>query len=354
MPAPEPIARPPAVRWREFRQGAMTYAVFAVVCLGAVVLWRERTPHTLLVGHAESVHTPVATVRAGTVAALRVDLLDRVKQGDVLAEIAPADLAAVRAQLTAGIELLRAQLLQSTERNVVNYQQLRLDWLRSNVELATARIELQLAETELGRYSALRQGAIISDADFQSRQSRRDTFRDKVAALALLASDLERQLSILQATQKSDDSPVDRAINAATVAQREELAVITESATLRAPHDGIVVALLKRPGESAAAGAAILTLGALRPARIVAYQRQPFEAAFKAGDPIDVTTRGAPLTSARALILRVGTQLEPISATLLPFAAGAAQTVEYGRPLLIEIPSALTLAPAEVVTLSIP
>ena len=63
--------------------------------------------------------------------------------------------------------------------------------------------------------------------------------------------------------------------------------------------------------------------------------------------------RGATRGSARARIIRVGSQLEAIAPALLPAVAVGPHLTEYGLPFLIEIPPALALAPAEIVTLTV-
>src|SRR4051812_38289200 len=156
---------------REHRQKFLPLVVFSAVLACTVVLWNRHQGRSSLVGQAEVVRTSVSAVRPGTVAALNVDRLQRVKQGDVLAQLVPADIEAVTARLTADVEKLRADLGGTADRNLVNYQNLRLDWLRRNVDLSAARVELQLAESEFQRYAALHANKMVSDAEFETRKN---------------------------------------------------------------------------------------------------------------------------------------------------------------------------------------
>jgi len=209
--------RPTTVR--EFRQRHLPFVVFGLVLIGTVFLWGKRDGRAVLVGHAETKHTVVSAAKPGTILALKVDLLERVKRGDVLAQC-----------------------------------------------MATA------PETEI--------------------------------------------------------------------------------TVLRAPTDGIVSAIHKHAGEVVVPGDSVLTLGALRPARIVAYARQPLDHRPAVGDSIEIATRSQNRTTAAARVLQVGTQLEAIEPALLPPSAISSHAAEYGLPVLVEIPAGLELAPGEIVSLT--
>ena len=344
-----PVPSPPSVRWREFRHGVMPFVVFAVVLIATVLLWNHRIVRSSMVGQAEAVRTLVIAAKPGTVASLSVDLFQAVKKDDVVAHLIPEDLAAVTAQLTASVDRLRAELSQNVDRNVVNYQNLRLDWLRRSVELASTRAELQLAESEFQRYSALHANKTVSDAEFELRRSNREVLKDKVTGLERLTNELEGEITRLK--PEAGNSPVERAISAATEAQQKQLQALTNAATLRAPMDGVVASIQKRPGENAIPGDVVLTIGAQRATRIIAYVRQPLNLQPKIGDLIDVSPRSGTRRAAPARILQVGAQVELIDPALLPANAANARVPEYGLPLLVEIPPALKLAPGEIVNL---
>ena len=336
---------------REFRQRVLPFAVFGVVLVATVLLWNRHQGRSSIVGQAEAVRAVVTATKPGSISELKVDLLQPVKRGDVVARLLPADVEAVTATLAADVEKLRAELLQTSERNIVNYQNLRLDWLRRNVDLASARVELQLAESDYQRYAALHANHTVSDAEFELKRTNRDALQTKVGSLEQLSAELEVEIAHLK-PNSLEASPVDRAVAAATVAQQKQLQALADAAVLRAPMDGIITAIQKRTGENAAPGDLVLTIGALKPTRIIAYVRQPLDTQLKIGDLVDVTTRTASRATARARVLQVGTQLEAIEPALLPPSMTSSRVVEYGLPVLVEIPAALNLAPGEVVSVS--
>lgn len=345
-----PIPTPPAVRWRELREGVLPYVVFAVVALVAVLLWHKRAARSMLVGQAETVRVNVAPLRAGTIAALKVELLQPVKQGDIVAQLIPADLEALAAGLSANVENLRATLGQDADRNLVNYQGLRLDWLRRNVELASARVERQLAESEYQRYAALHQTRTVTEVEFELRRANRDALKDKVAGLERLSAELEAEITRLRPAA-GDKNPVDRAISAAVIEQQKQLQALADAGTLRAPMDGVVSTILKHPGETAQPGEIVLTIGALQPTRIIGYVRQPLNVRPKIGDPIDVQSRAGGVHGT-AEVLRVGAQLEPIEPSLVFTPGSSPRVIEYGLPFVLSIPSGLNLSPGEIVALA--
>ncbi len=349
MPA---LARPISVR--EFRQRYASFAVVGLVLACTVVLWRKQSGHTVFVGQAEAVRTVVSATKPGTVIAVHADLLQRVKRGEVLAQIVPADLDATCAELASKVETLRAELLQSSDRSAVNYQSLRLDLLRRNVDLASANVERQLAESEFQRYRALHETHMVSDAEFETRRTNRDALQSKVDALTKLTADLANEIAHLRPDAANENDPVARAISAAMVAQQKQLEALSEASNLKAPTDGIVSLVQKHAGENLAAGEPVITLGALRATRIVAYARQPLATRPKPGDLVQVSTRSGERASAPARVLEVGTQLEAIEPALLPPTSFSAKLTEYGLPLLVEIPAGLNIAPGEIVNLTAP
>ncbi len=351
MHKPSPVSSPLPVRLKEFCQGRLPLLVFILVGIGVSALWRKTTAQTGMIGRAEALHSKVTALRAGTIDSLHVELLQRVTKGDVLARIAPLDLDAVTLKLASNIEVLRAQLLQTSDRNTLNYQQLRLEWMRNDVELASAQIELQLAESNFERAGALFGNSIISEAEVQARQARRDTLRDRVRSLGKIAVDLQKDIKNLEPQGADGESVPDKAIAAAVAAQAAELNVIAESCILKAPMDGVVSTIVKRPGENIAAAEVALVLGALSPRHVLAYAQHPLSSLIKAGDPVDIIRRTPGEPPAKSRITNIGTLLEPIDPTLIPYIPRTQQTAEYGLPFLVEIPSGVTLAPAELVSI---
>jgi multidrug resistance efflux pump len=346
-----PVPRGRGTLWRDLQHEWLPYLVFGAVLLGTIALWRGHVGHAVLVGRTEAVRIPVSPAHGGVVVRLNVDLLQRVHRGDVLAEIVPADVEAVRAGLLANLESLRAQMLQGLDRNTVNFQQFRLDWMRRQLELASARVDLQFADNEYRRAVTLHDQQILSDADFEAKRTVRDALQVKVDTLTRIAAALEREINQPSATSAPpEQTPAERAIAAGAVLLQKQLEAQAAATVLRAPADGVVTTIGRTLGENVAAGEPVVTLGAIHPTRIVAYERQPLRHPLHSGDRVRVRSR-ATHASADARVLQVGAQLDTIDPALLPLTVNG-HVAEAGLPLLVELPAQLALAPGEIVDLS--
>jgi len=194
---------------------------------------------------------------------------------------------------------------------------------------------------------------MVSDAEFESRRANRDALQSKVDSLSKLAADLQkRDHAPATAATAPTTNPVARAISRAMVSQQKQLEALADASNLKAPMDGIVSTVHKHAGENVASGEPVMMVGALRPTRIIAYARQPLDRRLAVGDSVDVFTRSGSRATAPAHVLQVGTQLEAIEPALLPPSSVSAHVVEYGLPVLVEIPAGLELAPGEVVSLT--
>src|SRR2546421_58666 len=91
---------------RQNRQRFMPAIVFTAVLGCTIFLWTQHQGRSSLVGQAEIVRTTVTASHAGTVATLNVDRLQRVKRGEIIAQLVPGDIEAVTAHLTADVEKL--------------------------------------------------------------------------------------------------------------------------------------------------------------------------------------------------------------------------------------------------------
>ena len=119
---------------------------------------------------------------------------------------------------------------------------------------------------------------------------------------------------------------------------------------LRAPIGGRISSVIHHAGERVPAGAPILTITSSRADRIVAYVRQPIPWHPKLGDVVSVRTRAGRRRTSDAQIVKVGSQLEPIAAILLPITR---PLPELGLPVALTLPPELDLLPGEIVDLKL-
>jgi hypothetical protein len=108
--------------------------------------------------------------------------------------------------------------------------------------------------------------------------------------------------------------------------------------------------VLHHSGERVPAGTTILVISSSRADRIVGFVRQPINYHPKVGDTATVRTRTTRRKTGNAQIMKVGAQLEPVNAMLLPVAK---PVPELGLPIALTLPPELELLPGELIDIKI-
>ena len=358
MSASIPI--PARYRWQSFRLGVLPFIVLGVLFGTCALLWKGHISGPTMFGQAEPVVADVSSYQPGVVAELTVTRFQRVKAGDSVGKILVAEpnvLTSSLAVIQSEIDLLRSEMkpVLTQQRNAIDYTQLRLDWMRQRTQLATARVSLQLAETEYHRMDELFKDQIVSGRVFDEAKASRDRLQREVEELSGVVNACEQGFQQLQVTNANDitkvtDEPLRAAINVQEAKLRLTEAELSPR-PLRAPIDGIVTMVYHRPGEGVTAGQPIVAISTLEPVRIVGYLRPPLLSEPKAGMKVEVRTRGVRRAVGEAKVLEVGTQYESIPATLLgPIKFS---NLELGLPVNISLPANLRIRAGELVELTL-
>ena len=353
---PAPIPIPPEQRWRDIRQRLLPAVVFIAALLGVGVLWKDHTASRLMVGQAEPVLSNISCYKPGVVADLRVKRFQRVKAGDPVAQIRvtePRILSSSLAMIQSEIESLRANMrpVAVQQHNAMDYDQLRLDWMKERTQLAAARVNLELAGTEFRRTEELFKDKIVAERVYDQAKAARDRLQNEVDDLTKLVEEGEKNLQMLQLTNSKELAVVSADPLRAAIAVQESKLHLTEAElspiTLTAPIDGIVNTIFHREGESVTAGQPIVTVATLNPVRIVGYLRPPISDEPSPGMEVEVRTRTLPRLAGPARVLEVGTQLEAVPATLLGPLKMA--NTELGLPVEISLPEKVKIRAGELV-----
>lgn len=348
----EPLPRipsPPGTWWREFRINALPFFMFAAVAVAAAMIWRTELASPTAIGEVEAVHAEVMTTLDGVVAELRVQPFQRVRAGDPVAVLNLVEGDAFKstlARLEGNLKIQRSQLTQTQVRNDQAFQRLRLDLLDQKVSLATARVNLQYAESNLARVKTLFEEKIESESIFEQARTARDALLSEVAERRALVAEMEMTLGTLQPAAAAPQNPlVQDAIAEAEILLRQAEKPIV----LRAPIDGVVSAINRRPGEHVMAGGSIMTVSASESEHIIGFLRQPLTFQPRVGMAVKVRARAAARPVAWSTILQIGAEVQLVSAgARLP---GADMSQERGLPFLLKLPPELRLRPGEIVDL---
>ncbi len=356
----DPIPTPPDERWRQFRITYLPVITFAALVVVAGWLWRHYVLPPTIVGEVQPTRATIISSIDGTVLDVMVELLEPVTNGQplvVVSAMEPAQLEAELAAIEADLRLMQARMDLDKTRNLDSYSRLRLDLLTEELNLELAKVKLQQAEAEFERaeklyqaqYIARGQGIARNDFGYDVALRDRDALRAEVTAREKNIAELKAAIAKLEAAGAAQVPPNDAAIEHAIRAQRERLARLQGPTVLRSPIDGFVSAIYLLPGQKVTAGLPILVVSAEKANRIIAWVRQPITKRPHMGDTVEVRRilPGQPVIHGR--VIKVGAQLEQISAGAYPFGPATAQRIELGLPLIVEVPEFVELIPGEAV-----
>ena len=355
-----PIPIPLAQRWLDARHRVLPGLVFGTTLFVIALLWKNNVAAPTLVGQAEPVLANVSSYKPGMLAGLTVGRFQTVKAGDPVGLVIITDpkvLTTSLAVIQAEIEMLRAEMkpVSAQQRTAMDYDQLRLVWMKERAQLAGARVNLQLAETEFQRTGELFKDKIVSQRLFDQAKAAQERLRQEVEELTKLVAEGELNFKSLQLSNSVEISKVTLDPLRAAIAVQESKLRLTEAelspVPLKAPMDGIVSAIYHRSGEAVTAGEAILAIATLAPVRIVGYMRSPILNEPKVGMQVEVRTRGVHREMGSARIVEVGAQLESMPLAL----AGPLRPpgTELGLPIDISLPANLKIRPGELVDITV-
>jgi multidrug resistance efflux pump len=355
MNPPGLIPIPPRVRWREFRERWLPLFGFGLAAIAALGLWRMIGETGPLAGIGEGHAAAVLCHRAGWVSEVLVQPWQTVKRGDPIAVIKPFDPSAQLDLMSLEMEIARLRRQATVpEQNVVGYERARMEWLRLQAELATAKVKLTHAENDARRSQPLFERQLVSAATHELAVRERDIYQAEVAEKAKAVAEMEARLQTLRplgdpfliAAGVTNTGLPDRL-------ERERLAWGTnlEPVVLRAPVDGVAGSLPRRAGEFVFEGELVAQVLAPGAERIVAYLRQPYAVDPEIGMAVTVATRTRHKQRFRSAIIQVGAQCEYITNALAYLRPGS--YTDVGLPIVIGIPPGIRIRPGEQVDLSL-
>lgn len=351
-----PIPTPPALRWREFRIRVLPIVLFTAALGCAGYLWKQNVTSPALVGAVEIRSAQVTVPYAEKILQLNVGDFQVVTQGAPLAILVPSDPRTALAVVQSELDILQAKLdpYLTQQRNQTDYEQLRMDWLLQRVDLATARVNYELAHSELVRTQELHEQKLVTDDQYEIAFNNEKALAVEILERSNLVATTEmgvKRLENLGAPQPESD-PV-RPLLATLRVEEQKLARVaaeTEPVTLVAPMDG-AISVIRQAGENLTEGEAVLTVTATNAEHIISYLRQPIPFEPRVGMKLGVRTRTQQIQTGLAQIENVGAQFEGITNALAIVRPGV--PVDLGLPLQISLPPEMKLRPGELVDLSL-
>jgi len=246
-----------------------------VLFLIAAAVYTFSTPHgsaIALVGIIDGNEVIVSPQIGGRIVRLTVDEGSEVKQGDLIAELDPAELQAALAQDVANIGSLEAKVRQSqqtvgltNEQTDATLTQAKANVTTAEAQLEQARATLELNEINLKRTQGLFQASVSSAQDRDSAESVAKAARANVQALEDQVKSQQAALAVAQANRKQVQ--VQQSDVASLEAQLRQAGAVRDQAQTQlgytriyAPISGIVSVRVSKQGEVVAVGTPIVVM----------------------------------------------------------------------------------------------
>jgi multidrug resistance efflux pump len=347
-----PIPTPLSQHWREIRIRVMPIIVFVLLVTGITFLWRHGISGYLS-GVAEGVRSTVTSPQIGVLHQLNVQPYQVVKMGDPIAVLLPRDPKVALDLLQSKLAISRLRLQPTVaEQNVMNFEQIRVDLLRTKSELAVARVNLAHAASEVRRNTPLYKEKLVSEDLYELSVKTHDMYQAEVDTKSKTIREIERRLQELS-SYGVPQSPSSNDLAQAMIAQLEGMHVAAATnwgpIVLRAPISGMISIVYRQQGENVMEGEPLIAINSDWADRIVGYLRQPYAIEPQVGLGVMVTTREKKMRTFWTEITQVGAQLETITNTLAYIRQGS--LLDAGLPVVIDVPKGLRLRPGEVVDL---
>jgi len=277
-------------------------AVLVAAGLGGYVLWRSDAAPPI-VGVVRTTEIRVAPEVGGQLADIKVRKGDRVRAGDVVAELSALE-------LTASVAQARAALGAATASRDHVYAGVRAEEIAALAAgIAKSKAKLDYAQAQLTRTASLAQ------SNTASQQALDQAENDAAAARADVAEAQANHDAAVAGPTREERAIADAEVKAAASA----LAVLErrlDKTILRAPADGVVTVIVAEIGENVRAGQPVLAIEETGKRWLSFNAREDRLRGLTVGAKVEVARQGA-----REATPAVVTELVPLG----PFATWQAE-----------------------------
>ena len=299
-PPPRPTQRPATSLWSRF--AIPLFAVIVALAFVALATLRfdewvgNATIQTTNDAYVRAELTRLSSRVAGEVLTVAVTDFQRVKAGDLLIQIDPADYEAQVAQAEANVAAAQAAL-----DNLANQVELQYATI---AQAQAARLSAEALEIE-ARQEQERQQSLS-----QTESGTRQRFEQAVAAYAKAQADVrasraviaaqQHQLEVLQGTRKQRAADV--AAAKATLAGAKLKLGYTK---ITAPFDGVVGERQVQPGDYVNIGTNLINVVPLPNVYVIANYKETQLTHVAPGQPVEITVDSFPRETLRGKVERI-------------------------------------------------
>ncbi|MEX0686472.1 MAG: HlyD family efflux transporter periplasmic adaptor subunit [Balneolales bacterium] len=351
------IPIPLSQRWKEVRIRLLPALVFLITGLIVFNLWNHRISSANMTGKVIGAHAELRSSEGGYLTQLKIQRFQRVKAGDVIAEVVHIDPKVLEANLAlilAEVEMIRMGMgtMDSKQRNMLNQEELQMDLMNQRIELATSGIHQQRAEREYNRVKKLFDADMITEVEYDLAKSERDAINMEIEQKTLMLETMEERFKHLSLNDSDDELTSGSSVAAAIKLEEERLKLIEaemKPIPLVAPIDGMVNQIYRTGGEQIIDGEIILTIQSPKPDYIVGYLPHPMRMEPEIGMPVIVRSRSNDRQEYDGKVLDVGVQVgDMVEVTNM-----VSQVIQTGLPIKITLGEDTNLRPGEIVDLTL-
>ena len=349
------IPTPFSMRLREIRIQYMPIVAFAIVLVALVFVWRNAGGTGGMVqGVAEGVRSTVTSPQPGKLDQVLVQPYQMVRQGQPIAIVRPVDPRARLDLLQTELQLARMRMEPSVaQQNAMNFERIRVEYLRFKQEVAVAKINLERAENQLRRDSQLFTEKLLAEDLYDLTLKTRDMYKAEVEEKGAAVVEIESRLKQLRSLGEPALAAETSVPDVLSRLEAEQALAQTNWApiTLFAPIDGMIQTVYRQQSEFVLDGEPLIMINSQHSEHVVGYLRQPYSFQPEVGMKVQVTTREQKRQRFLSEIVQVGAQVEVITNALAFIRQGS--LVDAGLPIIVQIPSFVKVRPGEMVDISV-
>ena len=275
------VARLPALEWI---WRALVFIIALTVLIVIITRWNhwesDAEWQSTDDAYLQSDLTPIAAKVAGYVRALPVQDFERVRAGQVLAEIVDDDYRATVAQLSAGVASAAAQVDTFKAQRLLQAANVRS--ARAVIEATTANLAQNVRDQ--GRQERLLKGGSSSTEAAEKLQTVHAQLAAQLEQNRAQAQAAERQLDVLAAQEAQA-----RAAEAVQRAGLENAQINLHYTRILAPQDGVIGQRQVKPGQYVGVGGQITTLTPLPHVWVIANYKETQLTHMLVGEKVDIS-----------------------------------------------------------------
>jgi HlyD family secretion protein len=235
----------------------------------------------LAAGYVEGEYVLIAPIETARVEKIDVERGDRIKAGDVLAEMDKRDAEIAVAQAKANLAQAESQLANLQEGKRPE------EIAAIEASLNSAKAQAEEADRVLKRQADLLGRGIAAQASFDDAQTSVRMAKAKVA-------ELEANLAVAKLPARENEIKAARAAKAQAEASLDNADWRLDNRVLSSSKDGRVFDIIRRPGELAGPQAPILSVLPDGAVKLKVYVGERVVSQFKTGMKLDVHCDGCP------------------------------------------------------------